>query len=112
MMSGALYRGDAENAEKYGEKSMIDVRRWLVAVLAKAKAATSRRTPKTRRTPKPAANMNDQKSNRNMNSTRRGAPVPVAPSLRMLVILPKLAAGFGELPVKEPRAPDGFLYIG
>src|SRR5213596_3599755 len=43
---------------------------------------------------------------------RRGAPVLVAPVFRILVIFPKLAEGLGELPVKDPRLLDGFLYIG
>lgn len=40
---------------------------------------------------------------------RRGAPVPVAPVFKISVILPKLAEGFGELPVKDPKLLDGFL---
>ena len=47
-----------------------------------------------------------------MNSILLGAPVPVAPVFRMLVIFPKLAEGFGLLPVKAPKPLEGFLYCG
>ena len=45
-----------------------------------------------------------------MNSTRRGAPVPVAPVLMMSVILPRLAEGLP--PLKAPKLVPGLLYIG
>jgi len=54
----------------------------------------------------------NQNSSRSINSRRRGAPVPVAPVFKISVILPKLAEGFGELPVKDPKLLDGFLYVG
>ena len=38
-----------------------------------------------------------------MNSTRRGAPLPVAPVFRMLLIRPKLA---------DEKLPDGFPHCG
>jgi hypothetical protein len=39
---------------------------------------------------------------------RRGTPVPTAPLLMMLVILPKLPLTAGGLPVSAPMALDGF----
>ena len=43
---------------------------------------------------------------------RRGAPVPTAPVLMMLVIRPKLPLTAGGLPAKDPMPLDGFLKIG
>ena len=47
-----------------------------------------------------------------MNSNRLGAPVPVAPELRTLMILPKLPLTAGGFPVKAPILPDGMLKSG
>jgi hypothetical protein len=42
-----------------------------------------------------------------MNSTRRGAPVPVAPVLTMLMILLKIAEGLP--PLKAPKPVPGIV---
>jgi hypothetical protein len=47
-----------------------------------------------------------------MNSIRRGAPVPTAPLLMMLAILPKLPLTDGGLPVNDPMLPEGALKTG
>jgi hypothetical protein len=47
-----------------------------------------------------------------MNSMRRGAPVPTAPVLMMLVILPKLPLTAEGLPARDPMLLDGLLKIG
>ena len=43
---------------------------------------------------------------------RRGAPVPTAPVLMMLVIRPKLPLTAGGLPVSAPMLPEGLLKTG
>src|ERR1700730_17287393 len=49
-----------------------------------------------------------------MNSTRRGAPVPVAPVFSIPVMRPKLAAVLivEGLPLTEPTLAPGVLYCG
>ena len=47
-----------------------------------------------------------------MNSIRRGAPVPTAPALMMLVIRPKLPLTAGGLPARLPMLPEGLLNTG
>src|SRR4051794_32155963 len=51
-----------------------------------------------------------------MNSTRRGAPVPVAPVFRIPVIRPKLADGLIvrllPLPLTDPTLAPSVLYSG
>ena len=59
----------------------------------------------------PSTVADGQNSARNMNSIRRGAPVPVAPVLRIPVMRPKLADGlmlrFDPLPETDPTLAPG-----
>src|SRR2546426_265364 len=47
-----------------------------------------------------------------MNSTRRGAPEPVAPVFKTPVILPKLEDVLMVFPLTEPTLAPGVLYSG